>query len=171
MTLSLLMMIGCACVGLALWFPCCWCAECEYCTKDADTVAVTFTGFESGQCPCDWLNATFILPRDESATWFPCGWKLTGTEVCDYYGVNIDWEIYAIVNSTGTVAVWDVYLFLTVAGYCITITSWKWESTTSRIDCTATRDVPFYDYNFWYGSPNPACFPCSNHENTTCQVN
>lgn len=140
------------------WYPCCcggW--TCVYCSTEADTVSVTFTGWgDYGSCTnCnETFNVTFVLSKSETVG---CRWIVTGNWDC---GGSISYSVTADATQvSGSNLGWKVTLSLGP----LQTNEYIWNSgSTSAFDCTATRTATIS-----VGTPPGYCYTTT----TTCTVN
>lgn len=132
-----------------LWYPCCPVEPtpylCEHCTADTTpaNVTVTFSDVTDGRfCLCEWMNATFVLPRTASEVF--CIWALTGERECAPGYGTFSWNLQAQAMDFGAVRGWEVTLNITTNSG-ISVIKWRWSTATdAAFDCTASRTATLY---------------------------
>jgi hypothetical protein len=170
----------CFFIGLArYWYPWCCCGDsppCAKCTSDADTVAVTITGFSAGssctEASCDLLEGTYVLPRQ---VWDPCWYQkiwsrgcTTAMPIAGTYTIRAWVGPVPVTSNWG----WNVTLTFTYGiGLAYTETAYyKWDSGgTSAFDCTATRSMTYVSAAGGLGCSGCEC-KCWNTGATDCHV-
>ena len=138
---------------------------CDYCSADADTVAMTIAGIGNNMCTCTGLPGTYILTRDPSNA---CIWRGTLPSFACIGGATVYGRISATVISLYGQFRWFAQAeFWALDGIQFTtqtLVQWTWNSGgNTPFDCTATRSLSQYSLY--------ERMPLCNWGSATCTLN